>query len=203
VKEDIKHLHEKVRFFSPLHTSIVSNMFYLVQDSIPFLRSLSHVADAGSTYCRSYHLGSTNRTTTSDIHETSRRCVRKGMGGEHYAEGQKLQSESNAFPKKLDTYLVFQAWLQDISGRNMGVDGRLFEIVRLRGSRKITWFCMRISCMTRMGLSIILPPHELLLHPLITSSFICYGLVKFCRQRHVHALFRHRHRPPWPSSNEL
>ena len=56
-----------------------------------------------------------------------------GKGWEHYAEGQKLQSESNAFRKKLDTYPVFQAWLQDISRRNMGVDGRLFEIVRLRG----------------------------------------------------------------------
>ena len=46
---------------------------------------------------------------------------------------QKLQSESAAFRKKLDTQPVFVAWLQDINRRNMGVDGRLFEIVRLRG----------------------------------------------------------------------
>jgi len=52
-----------------------------------------------------------------------------GKGWEHYAEGQKLQSESNAFRKKLDTHPVFQAWLQDISRQNMGVDGHLFEIV--------------------------------------------------------------------------
>ena len=43
------------------------------------------------------------------------------------------KSESNAFHKKLDTYPVFQAWLQDISRRNMAIDRRLFEIVRLRG----------------------------------------------------------------------
>ena len=30
-----------------------------------------------------------------------------GKGWEHYAEGQKLQSESNAFRKKLDTRPVF------------------------------------------------------------------------------------------------
>jgi hypothetical protein len=56
-----------------------------------------------------------------------------GRGWEHYAEGQKLQSESAAFRKKLDTRPVFEAWLTDINRRNMGVDGRLFEIVRLRG----------------------------------------------------------------------
>ena len=56
-----------------------------------------------------------------------------GKGWEHYAEGQKLQSESSAFRKKLDTRPVFDAWMQDIGRRNMGVDGRLFEIVRLRG----------------------------------------------------------------------
>jgi len=46
---------------------------------------------------------------------------------------QKLQSESAAFRKKLDTQPVFEAWLQDINRCNMGIDGRLFEIVRLCG----------------------------------------------------------------------
>ncbi len=57
-----------------------------------------------------------------------------GKGWELYAEGQKLQSESSAFRKKLDTRPVYEAWLHDINRRNMGVDGRLFEIVRLRGA---------------------------------------------------------------------
>ncbi|KAI0318175.1 cytoplasmic dynein heavy chain 1 [Amylostereum chailletii] len=56
-----------------------------------------------------------------------------GKGWELYAEGQKLQSESSAFRKKLDTRPVFDAWLHDINRRDMGVNGRLFEIVRLRG----------------------------------------------------------------------
>lgn len=57
-----------------------------------------------------------------------------GKGWELYAEGQKLQQESLAFRKKLDTKLVFDAWLQDINRRNLGVDGRLFEIVRIRNA---------------------------------------------------------------------
>jgi hypothetical protein len=56
-----------------------------------------------------------------------------GKGWELYAEGQKLQSESAAFRKKLDTRPVYDAWLHDINRRDMGVNGRLFEIVRLRG----------------------------------------------------------------------
>lgn len=56
-----------------------------------------------------------------------------GKGWEMYAEGQKLQSESLAFRKKLDTRPVFEAWLTDINRRDMGVNGRLFEIIRLRG----------------------------------------------------------------------
>ena len=54
-----------------------------------------------------------------------------GKGWELYAEGQKLQSESSALRKKLDTRPVFDAWLHDINRRDMGVGGRLFEIVRL------------------------------------------------------------------------
>lgn len=56
-----------------------------------------------------------------------------GKGWELYGEGQKLQTESAAFRKKLDTRPVYDAWLHDINRRDMGVSGRLFEIVRLRG----------------------------------------------------------------------
>ncbi|KAI6118603.1 dynein heavy chain, N-terminal region 1-domain-containing protein [Pisolithus croceorrhizus] len=56
-----------------------------------------------------------------------------GKGWELYAEGQKLQSESAAFRKKLDVRPVYDAWLHDINRRDMAVNGRLFEIVRLRG----------------------------------------------------------------------
>lgn len=56
-----------------------------------------------------------------------------GKGWELYADGQRLQTESVAFRKKLDTAPVYQAWLHEINRRDMGVTGRLFEIVRLRG----------------------------------------------------------------------
>lgn len=56
-----------------------------------------------------------------------------GKGWELYGEGTRLQTESAAFRKKLDTRPVYDAWLHDINRRDMGVSGRLFEIVRLRG----------------------------------------------------------------------
>lgn len=55
-----------------------------------------------------------------------------GKGWELYAEGQKLQAESLSFRRKLDTKPVFDAWLTDINRRDMAINGRLFEIIRLR-----------------------------------------------------------------------
>lgn len=55
-----------------------------------------------------------------------------GKGWELYAEGQKLQSESAAFRRKLEPRQIFDAWMTDINRRDMGINGRLFEIVRLR-----------------------------------------------------------------------
>jgi hypothetical protein len=57
-----------------------------------------------------------------------------GKEWELYADGQKLQTESLAFRKKLDTRQVYEAWLHEINRRDMGVSGRLFEIVKLRSS---------------------------------------------------------------------
>ena len=56
-----------------------------------------------------------------------------GKEWELYAEGQRLQSESEAFKKKLETKPVFDAWLHDINRRDLGINGRLLEIIRLRG----------------------------------------------------------------------
>ena len=61
-----------------------------------------------------------------------------GKGWELYAEGQKLQAESVAFKRRLDTRPVFEAWLNDINRRDMGISGRLFEIMRLRGGTGYT-----------------------------------------------------------------
>ncbi|KAL0574898.1 dynein heavy chain [Marasmius crinis-equi] len=115
VKEDIKHLHDK---FKTQYRS--SEAYHMSQ-----MRDLPPIAGAIIWARQIERQLVTYMKRVEDV---------LGKGWELYAEGQKLQSESSAFRKKLDTRLVFEAWLQDINRRNMGVDGRLFEIVRLRGS---------------------------------------------------------------------
>jgi dynein heavy chain 1 len=51
---------------------------------------------------------------------------------ELYSEGQKLQSESSSFKKKLDTRPIFDAWLAEITKRDLNVSGRIFDITRNR-----------------------------------------------------------------------
>lgn len=55
-----------------------------------------------------------------------------GKGWELYAEGQKLQSESTSFRRKLDTRPIYEAWLSDITKRDMSIFGRLLDINRNR-----------------------------------------------------------------------
>ena len=55
-----------------------------------------------------------------------------GKGWELYADGQKLQSESISFRRKLDTRPIYEAWLHDINRRDLQVSGRLFDITRNR-----------------------------------------------------------------------
>lgn len=51
-----------------------------------------------------------------------------------HSEGQKLQSESNLFRKKLDTRPIFEAWLHDVQRRQISISGRLFNINKLRAA---------------------------------------------------------------------
>lgn len=115
VKEDIKHLHDKFktqyRYFEAYHMSQMRDL-PPIAGAIIWARQIERQL---LTYMK----------RVEDV---------LGKGWELYAEGQKLQSESSAFRKKLDTRPVYEAWLHDINRRNMGVDGRLFEIVRLRGA---------------------------------------------------------------------
>ncbi|KAJ4485207.1 dynein heavy chain, N-terminal region 1-domain-containing protein [Lentinula aciculospora] len=114
VKEDIKHLHDK---FKTQYR--YSEAYHMSQ-----MRDLPPIAGAIIWARQIERQLLTYMKRVEDV---------LGKGWELYAEGQKLQSESNAFRKKLDTRPVYEAWLHDINRRNMGVDGRLFEIVRLRG----------------------------------------------------------------------
>jgi dynein heavy chain 1 len=51
-----------------------------------------------------------------------------------HAEGQKLQSESNLFRKKLDARPIFEAWLHDVQRRNISISGLLFSINKIRSA---------------------------------------------------------------------
>ncbi|KAH6718072.1 cytoplasmic dynein-like protein 1 heavy chain 1 [Leptodontidium sp. MPI-SDFR-AT-0119] len=51
-----------------------------------------------------------------------------------HSEGQKLQSESNLFRKKLDTRPIFEAWLHDVQRKQISIAGRLFNINKIRAS---------------------------------------------------------------------
>ncbi|KAI0369874.1 dynein heavy chain protein 2 [Pilatotrama ljubarskyi] len=114
VKEDIKRLHEKFktqyRFSEAYHMSQMRDL-PPISGAIIWARQIDRQLQ---TYMK----------RVEDV---------LGKGWELYAEGQKLQSESSAFRKKLDVRPVYEAWLHDINRRDMGVGGRLFEIVRLRG----------------------------------------------------------------------
>ncbi|KAI0358856.1 dynein heavy chain protein 2 [Trametes cingulata] len=114
VKEDIKRLHEKFKTQYRL-----SEAYHMSQ-----MRDLPPISGAIIWARQIDRQLQTYMKRVEDV---------LGKGWELYAEGQKLQSESSAFRKKLDVRPVYDAWLHDINRRDMGVAGRLFEIVRLRG----------------------------------------------------------------------
>jgi dynein heavy chain 1, cytosolic len=51
-----------------------------------------------------------------------------------HTEGEKLQTESQMFRKKLTTRDIYEAWLRDIQARDISVTGRLFTISRSRAA---------------------------------------------------------------------
>lgn len=51
-----------------------------------------------------------------------------------HTEGQKLQSESNMFRKKLETRPIYEAWLKEVQRRNLSISGRLFSVTRNRAA---------------------------------------------------------------------
>ena len=111
----------------------------------PLLRSLPHGNLPPSS--RSHHLGSPNQTTTASIHETCGRRLWKMLGTLRRRSIVAIRILS--IPQKTDRRPVFDAWLLHISCWNMGVLGRLFEIVRLSGGglqRSAAEFLERQRC---------------------------------------------------------
>jgi dynein heavy chain 1 len=54
-----------------------------------------------------------------------------------HAEGQRLQSESDLFRKKLDTRPIFEAWLHDVQRKQISISGLLFNITRIRSAGNV------------------------------------------------------------------
>ncbi|KAI5868419.1 cytoplasmic dynein heavy chain [Durotheca rogersii] len=51
-----------------------------------------------------------------------------------HAEGQKLQTESELFRKKLNTQAIYKAWIEDVQRKQISISGRLFNINRVRAA---------------------------------------------------------------------
>jgi len=51
-----------------------------------------------------------------------------------HADGEKLQTESSLFRKKLDTRHLYESWVHDAQNRKLAISGRLFTIMRTRAS---------------------------------------------------------------------
>ncbi|KAJ3124711.1 hypothetical protein HK098_000907 [Nowakowskiella sp. JEL0407] len=53
-----------------------------------------------------------------------------GSGWQTYTDGQKLQIECENFKKKLETKIIFDAWVARISQRDLSFNGRIFEVTK-------------------------------------------------------------------------
>ncbi|KAI0014906.1 cytoplasmic dynein heavy chain [Xylariomycetidae sp. FL0641] len=51
-----------------------------------------------------------------------------------HSEGQKLQTESELFRKKLNTQTIYKAWIEDVNRKQITISGRLFNINKVRAS---------------------------------------------------------------------
>lgn len=51
-----------------------------------------------------------------------------------HTEGQKLQTESELFRKKLNTQAIYKAWIEDVQRRHISISGRLFNINKIRAA---------------------------------------------------------------------
>ena len=113
VKDDIRRLHEKFKQ-SYKH----SEAYHMAQ-----LRDLPPIAGAIQWARQIERQLSAYMKRVEDV---------LGKGWELYAEGQRLQTESSSFRRKLDTRPIYDAWLHEINRRDLQISGRLFEVGRTR-----------------------------------------------------------------------
>ena len=60
-----------------------------------------------------------------------------GDGWEHYADGQRIRAESDAFAQKLDTRSLVNAWCDDMAKNIPKVEGPLLRVERARGAHAL------------------------------------------------------------------
>ncbi|KAI1416726.1 cytoplasmic dynein heavy chain [Hypoxylon sp. FL1857] len=51
-----------------------------------------------------------------------------------HTEGQKLQTESELFRKRLNTQTIYKAWIEDVQRKHISISGRLFNINKVRAA---------------------------------------------------------------------
>lgn len=115
VKADIAALHERFKqHYSKSEASLMSQLRDLppVSGSIIWVRQIERQLDS---YMRK---------------------VEAVLGEDWtlHADGEKLQTESSLFRKKLDTRHLYESWVHDVQTRKLGITGRLFTITRSRAS---------------------------------------------------------------------
>lgn len=115
VKEDIASLHSKFRA-----SYKTSEAYHMAQ-----LRDLSPIAGAIIWAKQIERQLNAYMKRVEDV---------LGKGWELYAEGAKLASESTSFRRKLDTRPIYEAWVHEINRRDMRIEGRLFEISKVRNT---------------------------------------------------------------------
>ncbi|KAJ3021261.1 hypothetical protein HKX48_008890 [Thoreauomyces humboldtii] len=71
-----------------------------------------------------------------------------GRGWELYAEGEKLQTESTSFKKKLDTRPIYEAWLAEMLKKDLTVTGRIFQISRNRAQGNVLQLSINFEAQT-------------------------------------------------------
>lgn len=60
-----------------------------------------------------------------------------GDGWEHYADGQRIRAESDAFARKLDTNALVAAWCEDMARAVPRIAGPLLRVERVRGAHTL------------------------------------------------------------------
>ncbi|TPX59802.1 hypothetical protein PhCBS80983_g02245 [Powellomyces hirtus] len=129
VKEDIKKLHDK---FKVQYRNSEANRMSQIRDTPPVAGAIIWARQIER------QLGHYMKRVEDVL----------GKGWELYAEGQKLQTESNSFKKKLETRPIYDAWLAEMMKKDLSVTGRIFQITRNRAQGNVLQLSINFEAQT-------------------------------------------------------